>query len=157
MEMTKSTKFGRTTGKSKRPLKSGEVPATMNVVHSVRDELNHKIDSVKTELHHKIDSVKTELNHKIDSVKTELNHKIDSVKTELNHKIDSVNADLSGKMDSLNTKMDTGFNHLSNQIHQIKILMEEQNARNRYVLDGYASLYERQERLEQEWKAIKKS
>ena len=34
------------------------------------------------------------------------------------------------------------------EINRMAILMEEQNSRNKFVLDGYASLYDRQDRLE---------
>ena len=45
------------------------------------------------------------------------------------------------KFKSLEHKMDSRFNEL-------KILIEEQNARNRIVLDGLTNLFARQERIE---------
>ena len=45
------------------------------------------------------------------------------------------------KLDALDQKIDSRFNEL-------KVLIEEQNARNRIVLDGLTNLFARQERLE---------
>lgn len=38
---------------------------------------------------------------------------------------------------------------LTSQIHRLGILIEEQNARNRIVMDGLKILFQRQERLEE--------
>ena len=59
------------------------------------------------------------------------------------------------QIDARFSKVDSRFNHLEAQlstilseVHRIAILMEEQNSRNKYVLDGYDQIYKRQERLE---------
>lgn len=59
------------------------------------------------------------------------------------------------KFEALEKKMDSRFNQISSEIqglrtdmHQMLILMEEQNARNKIVLEGYEQLYLRQDRLE---------
>ncbi len=51
-------------------------------------------------------------------------------------------------IDARFTEMDAKFERVLSEIFRIGVLVEEQNNRNRFVLDGYASLYERQERFE---------
>lgn len=55
---------------------------------------------------------------------------------------------LEKKIDARFNQMDSKFELVLSEIHRMAVLMEEQNSRNKFVLDGYASLYERQERLE---------
>jgi hypothetical protein len=74
------------------------------------------------------------------AVRDELKADINSSKSETN----SVRSELK----SLEAKVETRFYELSSQIHQIKILTEEQNAKNNIVLDGLVNLFERQDRLE---------
>jgi hypothetical protein len=57
---------------------------------------------------------------------------------------DELKADIS----SLEAKVDSRFHEISSQLHQMKLLTEEQNAKNNIVLDGLVNLFERQERLE---------
>jgi hypothetical protein len=74
-----------------------------------------------------------------------------SVKDELSSTIKGAEARLEGKIDS-------NFHQLSAQIHSIKILVEEQNAKNNIVLDGLMNLFDRQDRIETSWtKFINKS
>lgn len=42
----------------------------------------------------------------------------------------------------LNHRMDSGFHSMRSEIHRIGLLVEEQNACNKYALDGYAQLYD---------------
>jgi hypothetical protein len=46
--------------------------------------------------------------------------------------------------DQLKEEISSLRHDLTAQIHRLGVLMEEQNARNAFVLDGYASLFERQ-------------
>ena len=45
---------------------------------------------------------------------------------------------------------------LKSEMHRVALLVEEQNARNRIVLDGLASLFERQDRVEAKVDALQK-
>lgn len=42
----------------------------------------------------------------------------------------------------LTHRMDSGFHEMKSEIHRIALLVEEQNAKNTYVLDGYAQIYD---------------
>ena len=77
-------------------------------------------------------------------VRDQLREEIHSVRHELKQDI----VRLDGKIDSLEHKMLAGFHEIKSEIHRLGVIFEEQNARNAVVLDGYASLFERQERVE---------
>ena len=64
---------------------------------------------------------------------------------------------------SVETRLETGFlaakvdmEEIKSSIHRVLTLVEYQKAENRYVLDGYQSLYDRQERVEKDVEEIKK-
>jgi ABC-type phosphate transport system auxiliary subunit len=67
------------------------------------------------------------LSHKIDSKL----HKIDS----RFHKVDAQFADVKSDLASIKS-----------ELHRVALVVEDQNARNKFVLDGYAQLYELIER-----------
>ncbi len=48
------------------------------------------------------------------------------------------------------------FHELKSEMHRVALLVEEQNARNRIVLDGLTSLFERQDRVEAKVDALQK-
>lgn len=52
------------------------------------------------------------------------------------------------RFEAMDNKMEAGFNDLKAGIQRMLVLMEEQNNRNKYVLDGHAALNERMDRLE---------
>ena len=65
---------------------------------------------------------------------------LDSKISGLDSKISGVNSEVGG----IHSKLSA----LQADFHRVGVLVEEQNARNAIVLDGYASLFERQERVE---------
>ena len=75
--------------------------------------------------------VRSELKSDITSVKLE----VQSVKSELKSDIQKVNSDIQKVLSA---------------VHRVTALVEEQDNRNKFALDGYAVLSERQDRLEKE-------
>ena len=74
----------------------------------------------------------------------------------LEFKIKSDFKSLEKKMDARFNRVDAQFNtiesglaNVASEVRRMAILMEEQNTRNKFVLDGYEQLYKRQDRLEQ--------
>lgn len=55
---------------------------------------------------------------------------------------------LEKKQDARFSQMDSKFDLVLSEIHRMTVLMEEQNSRNKFVLDGYDSIYQRQDSLE---------
>ena len=100
--------------KSYKPVKTHQVPVTVELLNEVRNELVDRINSTGA---------------KVYSVKKELKADIAGVKAD----IADVKADIFG---------------VKSEIHGLRALIEEQNARNIYVLDGLANLFNRQDRLE---------
>ena len=114
-------------------LRKKDVTATQGMLFGVRDQLRAEILSVKEELSGSIQSVKSELKREIDSLRNETKQDIDALRTEVRVGFHDLKADI---------------HRLSSVIHRLGVIFEEQNARNAIVLDGYASLFERQERVE---------
>lgn len=135
---------------SPKPVKRKDVPATQAFLYSVRNELKKEIANTRNDLKGDLELT----NLKISAVGYELkadiaatNSRIDAVRDELKADIASLRIEAKADVARLESKIDK----LSLQIHQMMIMMEEQRAQNIYVLDGYASLYDRQERLENSW------
>lgn len=80
-------------------------------------------------------------------------------------------AELKSDMKSLERKMDSKFNRMESKfdklmaevyrigsdVHRIALVVEDQNVRNKYALDGYTSLNDRLEKQEIEIAVIKKT
>ncbi len=98
--------------------KPTDYPATRGMLDRTRQELKAEIKGVKAE----IKGVKAE----IKGVRSELNAKIDGVRSELKAEIASLRA----------------------SVERTNLLVEEQNANNRIVLEGLQALWQRQDRLE---------
>jgi hypothetical protein len=157
-----------------RPVKRRDVPTTYGLLFEVRQELKsdfkanrHHINAVKTEL--KADFRKTNL--RIDSLRTEFKAEIqetklhiDSLRTEVkaeiqetNLRLDSLRTELKADIQNVEKRMMAGFEDIKSAIHRLTAMVEEQRAQNVYVLDGYTSLFDRQERLEKRWDEFEKN
>jgi chromosome segregation ATPase len=101
--------------------KSGEIPVTKNLLDLTEQKLTSQITSLRLEMKAgftRIDSRFTSIESKFTSIESKF--------TGMDAKFASLDAKLSGMM----------------------ALLEEQNSRNRYVLDGYTSLNDKQESTE---------
>lgn len=67
-----------------------------------------------------------------------------------------VRDELLTRINGFEHRIDGRFDRLQADIHRIALLVEDQNARNKFVLDGYASIYDRQEKLESRVKLLEK-
>lgn len=159
-------KAQRTKKPKPSPKKSGEIAVSYSALSETEQSLKHSITSLGLELRsvetrltakqnaleEKIDAVEARLNAKIDAVEARLNAKIDAVEARLNAKIDAVEAKLDAKI----TKLDSKLELVLAAVHRVAALVEEQNSRNRYVLDGYASLYDAQEDIKARLEKLEK-
>ncbi|PCI27077.1 hypothetical protein COB52_05405 [Candidatus Kaiserbacteria bacterium] len=102
--------------------KSAELPVTQKMLNATRNELKSEFASVFL----KIDAV----NKKVDAV----DKKVDALKDEMNSRF---------------SQSDSKLEKVLAAIHRMTALVEEQDNRNKYVLDGYAVLNARMDRLEQ--------
>jgi len=56
----------------------------------------------------------------------------------LSHKIESEISGVRSEVHGLKSEI----SGVKSELHRVALLVEEQNARNKYVMDGYAQLYE---------------
>lgn len=117
----------------KKPVKSADVPATKAMLYEARFEMKHEFNATRIEL-------------KSDFRK--LNTKIDTVEQKLSARIDTLDQNLSAKIEHGLSAMDVKVEKILSAVHRIELVVEEQNARNLYVLDGYTSLNDRLEKVE---------
>ena len=81
------------------------------------------------------------------TLRKQIKSEINSLEKRLDSKFNQVDSQFS-QVESRFNQVDSKVELVLSEIHRIAILMEEQNSRNKFVLDGYASLYERQDRIE---------
>src|SRR5262249_36350819 len=123
---------------------ASELPVTRAMLGDVRNELLERIDETKTELRGEIHLVKTELRAEIHQVKTELQAEIHQVKAGL-HTVQIGLNDVQGGL----LAVQAGLHGVRGDMARIGFLVEEQNARNKVVLDALTAMMQRQDRVEQ--------
>lgn len=134
----------------KKPIRSKDVPATRGMLYLVRDELNHSI----TSLEHKmvggfkdVDARFNESDAKFKSIDARFNE-MEARFKEIDARFDKMEARFAeidarfDKMEARFEKIEAKLEQVLSAVHRIGLLVEEQNVRNKYVLDGYAQLYE---------------
>lgn len=103
----------------RKPLRSNQIPATAAMLYEMEERLNHRMDAGF--------------------------HKMDSKFSGVDSKFGSLESKFSG-LESRFSGLESQFSGMKSEMHRIALLVEEQNARNRYVMDGYAQLYDLLER-----------
>ena len=117
-----------------------DVPVTKAMLELTEKRLEEKIESAKLELKSEIGSVRTELRAEIGTARTELRAEIGTARTELGAEIGSVKSELQA--------VKAAIHDVKSEVHRLAILIEEQNARNKIVLEGLTGLFQRQDRIE---------
>ncbi len=102
--------------------------------------------------------MRTVLLHRMDQGREEakaeyqkLDGKIDAVRAELKGDIHELRAELKGDIHELKGdihRLDAAIHEMSAGMARIEVLVEEQNARNKIVLDGITALLSRQNQVE---------
>jgi len=87
-------------------------------------------------------------------VRDELKSDISSVRSEVKALEQKMDARFS-RVDSRFSQMDAKFDKVISEVHRIGLLVEEQNARNKYVLDGYGLLNDRIDKNEKDIAELK--
>lgn len=98
--------------------------------------------SMQTGLRAEISAVHSELKSEISAVRSDLKSEISAVRSELKSEISALRSELISEIADLRVD----FSGFKSELHRVALLVEEQNARNKFVLDGYAQLYELIER-----------
>jgi hypothetical protein len=111
------------------PERSKDVPVTHAMLYEVRDQL---LEQIKAEA------------RRTDSRFDEMNSKFNA----MNSKFDAINSQFND--------IHAGQHSLKSELHRLALLVEEQNSRNKIVLDGLTNIFTRQERLESEFRDLRK-
>lgn len=82
----------------------------------------------------------------LENTKSEIKSEITSLRLEMNSRFLEVDA----RFD----KMDSKLEKIISAVYRTNALVEEQNARNKVVLDGYDQIYRRQEEFDQRLKVL---
>jgi chromosome segregation ATPase len=146
--LAKNTKYPITT--------SEHLPATQGMLNLHQKQFKADIKSLKKSMEGRFDQVDSrfsEINGQFSDVNSrfsEIDSRFNQVEarfSRIDSRFDQVEARFS-KMDSRFNYMEAQLSNVLSEVHRIAILMEEQNSRNKYVLDGYDQIYKRQDRLE---------
>lgn len=125
----KTTKKKKIVTKSLYPIrKASDVPVTQGMLLEAQKMVINAIKSVNT----KIGSMDKKFDY--------IDFKIESI----DKRFDSIDK----RFDSIEMKLDSFIEEMRADRHQMKVLMETQESRNKIVLEGYEQLYFRQDRLE---------
>jgi chromosome segregation ATPase len=146
----------KTNAAEKFPEKSADVPVTQRMLFEVRDQLDARIKSeihgVTSVIHGheaRFGSIMSEI-HGVTSVIHGHEARFGSIMSEI-HGVKSEVHGLRSEIHEVKSAIhghEAKFEAIRSEIHRLALLVEEQNSRNRIVLDGLTSLFGRQERVE---------
>jgi chromosome segregation ATPase len=114
----------------KVPARSGDLLVTQRMLSETKNELKKNISSVRQEV-------------------KSLEHKMEARFAHMESRFSTVDSKISG--------LDAKVESVLASVHSIKALMEEQDFRNRAVLEGYDQIYRRQEDYERRLKKLEKN
>ena len=130
------------------PLKNKDLPVSQGQFAEFRGEVNSKFTSVELEFK----AVRSEMAAgflKIDASFLEIDARfleVDARFSQIDARFPQIDARFS-QIDARFSQIDARFSQIDSKlelliaaVHQIRMLVEEQNARNKYVLDGFANL-----------------
>ncbi len=153
------------------PIKSDDVPVTQRHLELVRQELKSDITSVQLEMRAGFQLMESRF-QAIDGKFAGLDGKfaaidgkfagIDGNFAGIDGKFSNIDGRFSDmesrftRIDSQFLAVDARFERIESILLSMKVLLEEQNSRNRYVLDGYNFIYEKSERSEKRLVRIEK-
>ena len=147
-----SNKSKKTKIPSKIPiLKTSELPATQLMLTTLRKQIKSEINSLEKKLDSKFNQVDSQFSQ-VESRFSQVESRFNQVESRFNQ-VDSKISQVESKINQVDSKIEL----VLAEMHRMAILVEEQNSKNNFVLDGYASLYERQDRLELRFDAHEKN
>lgn len=127
--------------KRQAPLRNKNLPVTQGQFSEFRSEVNYKFTSMQMEFK----AVRSEMGameKRIDARFNEVDARfarIDARFNEIDARFDKIDARFN-EIDGRFSKIEAQIADLISVIHQMRMTIEEQNARNKYVLDGFANL-----------------
>jgi septal ring factor EnvC (AmiA/AmiB activator) len=128
---------------------AGDQPATRKMLKLVKDQLSAEIKAVAARID-QMDARFKGVDARFSSMEGKF-RKVDARFKSIDARFKSIDArfkSIDAKFKALDAKIDDRFATLSAQIHRTNLLIEEQHANNRIVLEGLQALWQRQDRLE---------
>lgn len=125
--------------------KQSDVPASQGQLEAVRSELKSEMTSMRLEM----SSLRTEVRAEMSTLRTEVRSEISSVRSE----ISSVRSEMSLMRDELKAMI----TDVATSVLSVKAIVEEQNARNKFVIDGYKAVIDVQQNHTERIKRLEKS
>jgi archaellum component FlaC len=125
------------------PKRSKEMPVTVIMMDEMEGRLSHKIEGVRDELKSEMHGIRSEIHEmksEIHGIKADLHgvkSEIQAVKSEVQAVKSEVHA-LKSEIHGMKSEV----HGLKSEFHRVALLVEEQNARNKFVMDGYTQIYE---------------
>ena len=132
-----------------------DVPATCGLLRAVRNELILRIDHSEVSLRGEMQAIKVELQDEMRAIKVELRQEMQAIKVELQGEIRALRQEVRELQVQVG-QIQTTLAQVQVDVARMLVLVEEQNARNKVVLDGLAASFARHERTEERLDALEK-
>lgn len=153
----KTTKKKKIVTKSLYPIRrASDVPVTQGMLLETQKMVINAIKSVNTKIG-SMDKKFEAIDFKIESIDKRFDS-IDKRFEAIDQRFDSIDKrfeamdkrfdSMDKRFDSIEMKIDSFIEEMRADRHQMKVLMETQESRNKIVLEGYEQIYFRQDRLE---------
>jgi tetrahydromethanopterin S-methyltransferase subunit G len=107
---------------------SKDLPATQGMLHLVRTEIKAEMKAGFRQIDSRFDLINSKFNEN-DSRFSQIDSRFNQIDSRFN-------------------QMDSKFEQVLSEVARVGLLVEEQNSRNRVVLEGLTGLWQRQERVE---------
>lgn len=133
----------RITKQTKKPVRSSDVPATSAMLYEMEERVGARINSVKYELKSEMSEMKSDISI-IKSDVLGIKSDISGIKSEMSE-MKSEMSEMKSEMSEMKSEMfgmKSEMFGMKSELHRVALLVEEQNARNKFVMDGYAQVYE---------------
>lgn len=118
------------------PKQPNDVPTTQGMLAEFRGEMMSRFISMD----HRFHSMDQRFKLFLEEMK--------SFRQEIRSDMSSLRGDLMSQMVILREELGSDIQKAQAEVHRVGLLVETQESRNRYALDGYANLYERVIKLE---------
>ena len=128
---------------------SEDIPVTQKLLNERTQEVKSLVVSNSLQIK-ALDSKVENLSQKVDGLDKKIDSKYEDLDKKIDSKYEALKSEMNSRFESLEAKMDSRFEEMMSVIHKNNALVEEQNSRNRVVLDALVGISERFDRTERE-------
>ncbi len=127
-----------------KPLKAKSIPVSEEMLYAVRDQILAEMRSLFKAQEARFEQIDAQF------------ERMEARFEQIDARFEQMEARFE-QIDSRFAKVESKIEKLSSEIHYQTVLIEQQAAENRFVLDGYANLYDRQDRVEEKLDLVLKA